>query len=180
MHFCFNSFSSKRGRPKLDAKEQKIIRREEEADLLYSLFYLNKINKKQLSSANFYEQLYKKYQKSIESPSNNTSSVIRVVDRNAGAKNHQEGTDAIVHEQWTNLKKFLFDYNCEEITYKVLTEGKISKNDLLNPIRVNQNLLEDFRNALDRISDYRNNLSKKFEFEQKKPQIIKYLKVLKA
>ena len=180
MHFCFNSFSSKRGRPKLHVKEQKIIRREEEIDLLYSLFYLNKINKKQLSSANFYEQLYKQYQKSIESPSNNTSSVIRVVDRNAGAKNHQEEKDIIIHEQWTNLKKFLSNYNYEKITYKILTEGKISKNDLLNPIRVNQNLLEDFRNALDKISDYRNSLNKKIEFRQKKLQIIKYLKILKA
>ena len=103
-----------------------------------------------------------------------------MVDRNAGAKNHQEEKDIIIHEQWTNLKKFLSNYNYEKIAYKVLTEGKISKNDLLNPLRVNQNLLEDFRNALDKISDYRNSLNKKIEFGQKKLQIIKYLKILKA
>lgn len=180
MHFCFSLFSSKRGRPKLDQKEENIFKKEQEADLLSSLFYLNKINKKQLASANFYQQLYKEYQKSIEGPSNNTCSIIKSVEQNSSSKNHNDEKDLLIYSQWTNLKKILsHKSNYEEVLYRVLIEQKMSKSNFFNPTRVNQNLLQDLQGALDKITEYRNKLDKKIEFHEKRPQIMKYLKVNK-
>ena len=168
MHFCFSSFPSKRGRPKLEKSHfietNKI--KQKEVDVISSLFYLNKITKEQLISAHFYEQLYKDYQRSIESPIANSTSLIRVIDKNSSIRCHSREEDKFIHFQWSNLKKLLLNIkNCEEIIHKILIEQKL-KDELLKPTRVNQNILELLKIALDKITEYRldeENIFKTFE-----------------
>lgn len=157
MHFCFSSFNSKRGRPKLEKNHSETRKaREKEVDLASCLFYLNKITKEQLISANFYEKLYRDYHRSIDSPINSTTSFIRVVDKNASVRNHTTDEDKSIHFQWTNLKKRLLNFkNCEELIHKILIEQKM-KDELISPASLNQNILELFRFALDKITEYRN------------------------
>ena len=157
MHFCFSAFSSKRGRPKLEKVDKNVLQRRNNNDLdvINILFYLNKITKDQLNSAHFYEQLYRDYQKSIDSPCYNTTSILKLVDKNATTKNHPDEKDEDVHIRWTQLKKILFKIkDCEEIIYKVVIEKRL-KDDLLNPTKVMQNTLEVLRIGLDKITRYR-------------------------